>query len=129
VQVGGMLSGGVQLRGLSGGERKRLAIACGVVARPSLVFLDEPTSGLDSFAALNVVLFLKNMASQSSGTLIASLHQPRSAIWGQLDQVGLAGVASCLLVWEAGWSGLVRVAALLINQAALSPINHWQPAF
>lgn len=87
-----MLSGGVQLRGLSGGERKRLAIACGVVARPSLVFLDEPTSGLDSFAALNVVLFLKNMASQSSGTLIVSLHQPRSAIWGQLDQVGLAEV-------------------------------------
>lgn len=82
-----MLSGGIQLRGLSGGERKRLAIACGVVAKPSLVFLDEPTSGLDSFAALNVVLFMKNMASQNGGTLIASLHQPRSAIWGQLDQV------------------------------------------
>lgn len=87
--VGGMLSGGIQLRGLSGGERKRLAIACGVVAKPSLVFLDEPTSGLDSFAALNVVLFMKNMASQNGGALIASLHQPRSAIWGQLDQVTL----------------------------------------
>jgi ABC-type multidrug transport system ATPase subunit len=105
VQVGGMLSGGVQLRGLSGGERKRLAIACGVVARPSLVFLDEPTSGLDSFAALNVVLFLKNMASQSSGTLIASLHQPRSAIWGQLDQVGLAW---CCLVFAGLGGWLVR---------------------
>jgi ABC-type multidrug transport system ATPase subunit len=98
-----MLSGGIQLRGLSGGERKRLAIACGVVAGPSLVFLDEPTSGLDSFAALNVVLFLKNMGSQNGSTLIASLHQPRSAIWGQLDQVGEAGGGGC-----RGCSGLVE---------------------
>lgn len=75
------------LRGMSGGERKRLAIACGVVAGPSLVFLDEPTSGLDSFAALNVVLFLKSMATERGASLLASLHQPRAAIWTQLDQV------------------------------------------
>jgi ABC-type transport system involved in cytochrome bd biosynthesis fused ATPase/permease subunit len=73
---------------MSGGERKRLAIACGVVAGPSLVFLDEPTSGLDSFAALNVVLFLKSMATEHGATLLASLHQPRAAIWSQMDQVG-----------------------------------------
>lgn len=88
-QVGGTLPGGIMLRGLSGGERKRLAIAAGMVAGPRLVFLDEPTSGLDSFAALNVVLFLKSMASERGATLLASLHQPRSAIWGQLDQVRL----------------------------------------
>jgi len=92
VQVGGTLPGGILLRGMSGGERKRLAIACGVVAGPSLVFLDEPTSGLDSFAALNVVLFLKSMASQRGATLLASLHQPRSAIWNQMDQVCLCTV-------------------------------------
>lgn len=86
-QVGGFLPGGIMLRGMSGGERKRLAIACGVVAGPSLVFLDEPTSGLDSFAALNVVLFLKSMATERGASLLASLHQPRAAIWSQLDQV------------------------------------------
>ncbi|KAF6258116.1 hypothetical protein COO60DRAFT_1520342 [Scenedesmus sp. NREL 46B-D3] len=87
--VGGTLPGGIMLRGMSGGERKRLAIACGVVAGPSLVFLDEPTSGLDSFAALNVVLFLKSMATEQGATLLASLHQPRAAIWSQMDQITL----------------------------------------
>lgn len=52
--VGGTLPGGLMLRGLSGGERKRLGIAVGILAAPSVVFLDEPTSGLDSFAALTV---------------------------------------------------------------------------
>jgi len=52
--VGGESPGGLLLRGLSGGERKRLSIAAGIIAAPSVVFLDEPTTGLDSFAALTV---------------------------------------------------------------------------
>jgi ATP-binding cassette subfamily G (WHITE) protein 2 len=52
--VGGTLPGGLMLRGLSGGERKRLSVASGILAAPTFLFLDEPTSGLDSFAALTV---------------------------------------------------------------------------
>lgn len=50
-----MLPGGITLRGLSGGERKRLSVAAGIMSTPAVIFLDEPTSGLDSFAALRWV--------------------------------------------------------------------------
>jgi ABC-type multidrug transport system ATPase subunit len=50
--VAGTPVGGRKTRGVSGGERKRLSIACELLARPSLLFLDEPTTGLDAFQAL-----------------------------------------------------------------------------
>lgn len=52
--VAGTIVGGKKVRGVSGGERKRLAIACELLSRPSLLFLDEPTTGLDAFQALKV---------------------------------------------------------------------------
>jgi ABC-type multidrug transport system ATPase subunit len=44
---------------ISGGERKRTAIAVEMVTDPSLLILDEPTSGLDSVKALALVKILK----------------------------------------------------------------------
>ena len=75
------------MRGLSGGERKRLSVAAGIIAAPSVVFLDEPTSGLDSFAALTVMQYMKQMAVEAGHIVIASIHQPRSAIWSMFDSV------------------------------------------
>jgi ABC-type multidrug transport system ATPase subunit len=75
------------LRGLSGGERKRLSIATALLSDPAIVFLDEPTSGLDSFAALSVTQHMREIADQSQTTVIASIHQPGPAIWTLFDRV------------------------------------------
>lgn len=84
--VGGLLPSGQAVRGLSGGERRRLTIACSLVALPSILFLDEPTTGLDSFAAYNI---MEHMAKLAAGghTVIATIHQPRQAIWDMFHKV------------------------------------------
>ena len=43
--------GGISMKGISGGERKRTSIGFELVTNPSAIILDEPTSGLDSFTA------------------------------------------------------------------------------
>jgi len=56
------LIGGHQIKGISGGERKRTSIAVELVTDPQIIVLDEPTSGLDSFTSFLVIQLLKKLA-------------------------------------------------------------------
>ncbi|KAK9888643.1 hypothetical protein WA026_000870 [Henosepilachna vigintioctopunctata] len=76
------------IKGISGGERKRLALASELLMNPSLLFCDEPTTGLDSFMALNIMQTLKNLA-RSGRTVICTLHQPSSELFGLFDKICL----------------------------------------
>ncbi|KAF2358412.1 ABC transporter-like [Trinorchestia longiramus] len=75
-----------RIKGISGGEMKRLAFACEVLTNPPLMFCDEPTSGLDSFMAQAVVAVMKNMAERGK-TIIATIHQPSSEVYAMFDRI------------------------------------------
>uniref|UniRef100_A0A0P6F0Z6 Protein white n=1 Tax=Daphnia magna TaxID=35525 RepID=A0A0P6F0Z6_9CRUS len=74
------------IKGISGGERKRLAFASEVLTNPSLMFCDEPTSGLDSYMAQNIVQVLKNIASTGK-TVVCTIHQPSSEVFALFDRI------------------------------------------
>ncbi|KAK7312170.1 hypothetical protein VNO77_35838 [Canavalia gladiata] len=80
--------GNWHLRGISGGEKKRLSIALEILTRPSLLFLDEPTSGLDSASAYFVAQTLRNLAHDGK-TVISSIHQPSSEVFALFDDLFL----------------------------------------
>ena len=74
-------------RSISGGEKRRVSIACELVTGPSILFLDEPTSGLDSYNAYNVIDSLKTLAKQYNRTVIFTIHQPQSNIVALFDRL------------------------------------------
>jgi ABC-type multidrug transport system ATPase subunit len=76
-------------RGISGGEKRRVGIACELVTSPSILFLDEPTSGLDAFNAFNVIECLVTLAKQYNRTIVFTIHQPRSNIVALFDSLVL----------------------------------------
>lgn len=76
------------IKGISGGEMRRLAFASEVITDPGILFCDEPTSGLDSFMAMSIVESMKNLAIQGK-TIVCTIHQPSSEIFELFDQLYL----------------------------------------
>ncbi|KAL7553027.1 hypothetical protein ACHAWF_016274 [Thalassiosira exigua] len=98
----GAPGGGGKSRGISGGERKRVAVAVELVARPSVLLLDEPTSGLDASSAYQLVLTLKNLASLGHSIAVV-IHQPRTSIFNMFDNLLL--LSQGRVVYEGAPSG------------------------
>lgn len=80
-------------RGVSGGERRRVAIGVELVVSPPIMFLDEPTTGLDASCALMLGQVLAKLA-EGGRLLICSMHQPRQELMRLFDarlDLGVAG--------------------------------------
>jgi ABC-type multidrug transport system ATPase subunit len=84
------VGGSGNIRGVSGGERRRVTIGMELVTDPSIIVLDEPTSGLDSYTAINLIRSLRTVAA-GGRVVIASLHQPSKDMFYALDSVILMG--------------------------------------
>ena len=81
-----VLIGGEKLKGISGGEKKRLSFASEFLTNPAILFCDEPTSGLDSFMALSIMELMQSLARMGK-TIICTIHQPSSQVFSKFDQL------------------------------------------
>ncbi|XP_038906339.1 ABC transporter G family member 9 [Benincasa hispida] len=79
--------GSQMVRGVSGGERKRVSIAQEMLINPSLLFLDEPTSGLDSTTAQRIVSTLWEVANNGGRTVVMTIHQPSSRLFYMFHKI------------------------------------------
>ena len=102
--------GNAAIRGISGGERKRVSIGVELVSDPSILFLDEPTSGLDAFNAFNAMSMIKKLAISSNKIVLLTIHQPRTDILDLFDKVVLLSMGRTV------WFGPTKDALLHFEQ-------------
>ncbi|XP_057793561.1 ABC transporter G family member 25-like [Salvia miltiorrhiza] len=89
------------VRGVSGGERKRVSIAHEMLVDPSLLVLDEPTSGLDATAAYRLVAALGGLAARGK-TVVMSVHQPSSRAYQMFDDLLVLSEGRCIYFGTRG---------------------------
>ncbi|CAF1476069.1 unnamed protein product, partial [Didymodactylos carnosus] len=110
-----------KLKGISGGELKRLTFASVILNDPQLLIIDEPTSGLDSHLAKSIVYTIKKLAL-SGKTIITVIHQPTSEIYSLIDSI-------CLLVGgKQAYFGVRDSAIDMFSSLGRQCPNNYNPA-
>ncbi|KAH8056984.1 ATPase [Aureococcus anophagefferens] len=84
--VRGTAVGGALDKGLSGGQLRRLSVACATLGTGGHVLIDEPTSGLDSRTAAALCAVLEPRGRPRLG-VACSIHTPPPECWAALDGV------------------------------------------
>ncbi|ETK86182.1 hypothetical protein L915_09167, partial [Phytophthora nicotianae] len=88
--------GNAMLRGVSGGERKRVTTGEMLVGRKRLQLLDEISTGLDSAATYDICKSLKSAARNFNATVVISLLQPSPEVFELFDDVLLMNEGSIM---------------------------------
>ena len=70
---------------ISGGQAQRVAIARGLINKPSIVLADEPTGNLDSVTSETIVQLMKSMAKKLNQTFVIVTHDRQH--FGDVDRV------------------------------------------
>jgi len=90
------LVGNEYVRGVSGGERKRVTIGEVMAAQGSITCWDNSTRGLDASSALEYSRTLRSMADKSQVTVLATLYQAGNGIFNQFDKILVLDNGRCI---------------------------------
>ncbi|GJZ85394.1 ABC transporter G family member 11-like protein, partial [Tanacetum coccineum] len=88
--------GGWGVKGLSGGQKRRVSICLELLTHPKLLLLDEPTSGLDSAASFYVMDRIVKLTRQYWMTVLATIHQPSSQVFGLFNNLCLLSLGKLI---------------------------------
>ena len=64
---------------LSGGEKKRVSIAIGLINQPEILFLDEPTTGVDASRRFDILNYLRKLNMETKTTQVIVTHDLETA--------------------------------------------------
>lgn len=81
------LVGNDLIRGISGGQRKRVTIGVALTNNPSILLMDEPTTGLDANTALEVLSSVRTVCDELKTPVVAALLQPSPEICNLFDNL------------------------------------------
>ncbi|KAA8642482.1 hypothetical protein EYZ11_001053 [Aspergillus tanneri] len=81
------LVGNEFIRGVSGGERKRVSLAEVMAGESPVQFWDNPTRGLDSKTAVEFARMLRREASENEKTIVATMYQAGNGIYNEFDKI------------------------------------------
>ena len=93
------LIGNDQIRGVSGGQRKRVTTGELLVSPKKTLFLDEISTGLDSATTFQIMRTLRHFAHLRQATMLIALLQPTPETYHLFDDIMLlseGGQACCM---------------------------------
>ena len=89
------------IRGVSGGERKRVSIAEAMITRASVQGWDNSSKGLDASTALEYVQSIRTMTNMAHTSCAVSLYQAGENLYSLVDKVLLIDAGQCVFFGPA----------------------------
>ncbi|MFW9844372.1 MAG: ABC transporter ATP-binding protein, partial [Candidatus Thorarchaeota archaeon] len=86
-----------QVKGFSGGMKRKVLVARAMVIRPEILFLDEPTTAIDTLGARVVRNMLKQLSSEQKRTIILTTHD-LNEVKELCDRVGILNEGNLIAI-------------------------------
>jgi len=122
-----------RVKHMSGGEKKRLSMAIGLIHNPNVLFLDEPTTGVDASKRYDILSYLKKLNQKLKTTMFIITHDLEAALI--CDKTAILREGKLLefdtpqkLILSLPSEGLVaRFTIENLNEKLIDMINKFEP--